>query len=190
MARLARCDAVYHNQLFTVYQMTTAWMASSAFRAPWLCSIDGLGARSLEFRMAARYVDQILKAAKPGDLPIKYPARYYLTLNADTAKSIGLTFPPMLLAQADRVLPEPLLTRRGRSRAFRSTTGATRPCSRSSASPAAHTVAARGHCAVPCPARINPLWRLLMLMLGANAATAFPACCDAVQASSGVSAIL
>jgi putative ABC transport system substrate-binding protein len=58
-----------------------------------------------QFRMAARYVDQILKGAKPGDLPIKYPARYYLTLNADTAKSIGLTFPPMLLAQADRVLP-------------------------------------------------------------------------------------
>lgn len=58
-----------------------------------------------QFRMAARYVDQILRGAKPGGLPIQYPPRYYLTLNADTARSIDLTFPPVLLAQADRILP-------------------------------------------------------------------------------------
>jgi putative tryptophan/tyrosine transport system substrate-binding protein len=58
-----------------------------------------------QYRAAADYVDQILKGAKAGDLPIRYPARYYLTLNDTTARNLGLTFPPALLSKADRVLP-------------------------------------------------------------------------------------
>jgi putative ABC transport system substrate-binding protein len=58
-----------------------------------------------QFRAAAGYVDQILKGAKAGELPIRYPARYYLTLNSTTARNLGLTFPPALLSKADRVLP-------------------------------------------------------------------------------------
>jgi len=58
-----------------------------------------------QFRAAAGYVDQILKGAKAGDLPIRYPARYYLTLNNTTARNLGLIFPPALLSKADRVLP-------------------------------------------------------------------------------------
>jgi ABC-type uncharacterized transport system substrate-binding protein len=58
-----------------------------------------------QFRIAARTVDKIFKGAKPGDLPIQYPDRYYLTFNAATAKAIGLVLAPDLLAQADRVLP-------------------------------------------------------------------------------------
>jgi putative ABC transport system substrate-binding protein len=58
-----------------------------------------------QHREAARYVDKILKGANPGDLPIRYPARYFLSLNNTAAKSLGLTFPPALVAQADRVLP-------------------------------------------------------------------------------------
>ena len=54
---------------------------------------------------AARYVDKILKGANPGDLPIRYPARYFLTLNNTAAKNLGLTFPRTLVEQADRVLP-------------------------------------------------------------------------------------
>lgn len=57
-----------------------------------------------QFRIAARFVDQILRGARPGDLPIKHPERYYLTINARTATRIGLELPPALLAQAHRVL--------------------------------------------------------------------------------------
>ncbi len=58
-----------------------------------------------QFRTAARYVDQILKGANPGDLAIRYPSRYYLTLNNTAARNLGLAFPPALLSKADRVLP-------------------------------------------------------------------------------------
>src|SRR5262245_10393848 len=57
-----------------------------------------------QFRAAARLVSQILNGAKPGDLPIQYPSRYYLTLNNTAAKPLGLTFPSALLSKADRVL--------------------------------------------------------------------------------------
>jgi putative ABC transport system substrate-binding protein len=58
-----------------------------------------------QHREAARYVDKILKGANPGDLPIRYPARYFLSLNSTAAKNLGLTFPPALVAQADHLLP-------------------------------------------------------------------------------------
>lgn len=57
-----------------------------------------------QFRMAADYVDRILKGAKPGDLPIRHPSRYYLTLNTTAASGLGITFPPALLSKADRVI--------------------------------------------------------------------------------------
>lgn len=58
-----------------------------------------------QYREAARSVDKILKGANPGDLPIKHPANYLLTLNAGAARKIGLVLPPALLQQATRVLP-------------------------------------------------------------------------------------
>lgn len=57
-----------------------------------------------QFREAARYVDRILKGAKPGDLPIKHPSRYFLTVNVSAARDIGLNLPPSFLAQADSIL--------------------------------------------------------------------------------------
>jgi putative tryptophan/tyrosine transport system substrate-binding protein len=58
----------------------------------------------LQYREAAHYVSRILKGAKPGDLPVKHPEKYYLTLNTTAAKKIDLTFPENILAQASRVL--------------------------------------------------------------------------------------
>ena len=84
------------------YQMPSLSTQKSAVEAGILMSYSASFAERA--RVIVSYVDQILKGAKPADLPVQQPTRYELTINLKTAKALGLEIPPLLLARADEVI--------------------------------------------------------------------------------------
>jgi len=93
-------------QLIAALALEAKWPAVCAWREN--AEAGALMAYSVDlpdiFRRAARYLDRILKGARPGELPIEQPAGFELVLNLRTAKSLGLAIPPTLLARADEVI--------------------------------------------------------------------------------------
>lgn len=84
------------------YRLPSVYQGSEYVKAGGLMSY-GTNIAEL-FRRAATYVDKILKGAKPADLPVEQPKKFEFVVNLKTAKQIGLTIPPNVLARADKVI--------------------------------------------------------------------------------------
>ena len=101
-------DALFHRFQKRIAELAIKHRLSSMFERIDYVEAGGLVSYSSDdaeiYRRAAYYVDKILKGAKPADLPVEQPKKFDLVINLKTAKQIGLTIPPSVLARADRVI--------------------------------------------------------------------------------------
>jgi putative ABC transport system substrate-binding protein len=105
---VALSNTIIANNLERVHALAVRHRLPAVYSYPVYARTGGLlsyGADNFAlFRDAARYIDQILRGAKPGDLPVQQPTRFLLVVNLKTAKALGLTVPQSILARADEVI--------------------------------------------------------------------------------------
>ena len=101
-------DPMYLNERVRLQALMEATRLPVAYGLPEHIAAGGLlsyGSNfAANFRHTAKYVDKILKGARPGDLPVEQPTKFELVINLKTAKAIGLTIPQSLLLRADEVI--------------------------------------------------------------------------------------
>jgi putative tryptophan/tyrosine transport system substrate-binding protein len=113
--REERAEAfIITNNSFNFAHRRLVFELAAKYRLPSMCGRDAFvehgclisyaASRRDAFRRAAYFVDKILKGTKPADLPVQQPTKFELVINLKTAKQIGLTIPPNVLARADRVI--------------------------------------------------------------------------------------
>ena len=105
---------VFNSDSFVLRNLKLAIDLSAQYRLPAIYGTAGMGnagglvAYSLDlldhYRQAVAYVDRILKGEKPANLPVQQPTKFQLVINLKTAKSLGLSIPPALIATADEVI--------------------------------------------------------------------------------------
>jgi putative ABC transport system substrate-binding protein len=107
-ALLMLAEGVFTNQLRQIAELATQRRLPSIYGVTEYAEAGGLMVYTANFldleRRAATYVDKILRGAKPGDLPVEQPTTFELVINLKTAQALGITIPPRLLFQADKVI--------------------------------------------------------------------------------------
>jgi putative ABC transport system substrate-binding protein len=101
-------EAFLRDRLDLLTSLTTRYRIPSVFAFRPFAEAGGLisyGSDLIEqYRQAAVYIDRIMKRANPADLPVQLPTKFEMVINLKTAKAMGLTMPPALLARADEVI--------------------------------------------------------------------------------------
>jgi putative tryptophan/tyrosine transport system substrate-binding protein len=101
-------DPLNQNQRTRIVTLAAQTKLPAIYPLPMYVDVGGLMSYGIDqsdsFRRAAIYVDKILKGAKPADLPVEQPTKFEFIINLKTAKQIGLTIPPNVLARADKVI--------------------------------------------------------------------------------------
>jgi len=101
-------DPVINNASTVIIDFATKHRLPAMYAAPEFVERGGLMNYAPDYgelwRRSATFVDKILKGAKPGDLPVEQPSKFYFTINLKAAKQIGLMIPPNVLARADKVI--------------------------------------------------------------------------------------
>ena len=107
-ALLVLTDPMLSAEALRIAELAVRHRLPAMHWAQWFVEAGGLAAYSADYdamvRRAAYYVDRILKGARPADLPVEQPTTFALVINLKTAKALGLTIPPSLLARADQII--------------------------------------------------------------------------------------